>query len=60
MYLQKNGLYKYTQTKRDNIHSATKELILKNIESRNEYVDGIHVKSSYTAYAQYWLINKLI
>lgn len=59
-YLQKNGLYRYTQTKKDNLYSATKELLLQNIESRNEYVDGLHVNSSYTAYAQYWIINKLL
>lgn len=60
-YAQKNAKYRYLYygsryDKEDN----SDKINVNNIQDRKNYVDGFHVNSSYTAYAQYWLIKNML
>ena len=67
-YSQKNSRYKHMHSsnisgelRNGYIYNASNNVIdLSNIENRMNYTDGFHVNSTYTAYAQYWLINKML
>jgi len=31
-----------------------------NLQLRKDYIDGFHVNATYTAYAHYWLIKRML
>lgn len=66
-FVQKNARYRYSYygnrkfKKEDFIDDVADDIFDDSYLSlRKDYVDGLHVNSSYTAYAQYWHIKKLL
>jgi transposase-like protein len=66
-YAQKNSHYRHIypekiagKIRNGYIQNINDEVNISNIENRANYTDGFHVVSTYTAYAQYWLINEML
>lgn len=66
-FVQKNARYRFSyygnrKLKKEDYMDDVADDILEYsyLELRKSYVDGLHVNSSYTAYAQYWHIKKLL
>jgi hypothetical protein len=65
-FAQKNARYRYSYYGESDTVDISKEqsnddLIDKNnLQLRKDYIDGFHVNSTYTAYAQYWLLKRML
>lgn len=62
-FAQKNARYRYSyygKNKKDELYDSIVEdnIDSKDLELRKAYVDGFHVNSGYTAYAQQWLLKQ--
>lgn len=55
-YLQKTSKYKFSKISTDE-NLDYEQQFLRDLEYRKEYVDGLHMNSSYTTYAHHWLLN---
>ena len=66
-FSQKNARYRHSyygnrKTKKEDLIDDVADDILDKsyLELRKQYVDGLHVNSTYTAYAQYWHLKQLL
>jgi hypothetical protein len=62
---QKNARYRYSYNgstdKEETTDFIDNEIVDKNnLQLRKDYIDGFHVNSTYTAYAHYWLIKRML
>jgi transposase-like protein len=65
-FVQKNARYRYSyytnrKNKEDLVEDVGDDVMDRSyLQLRKEYVDGLHVNSTYTAYAQYWLLKRML
>ncbi|MDP4083497.1 MAG: insertion element protein [Bacillota bacterium] len=58
--IPKYSHYPMPPSKNDTQTNGEYQKDLENIERRAKYIDGLHVNSTYTTIAQYWLIKQLV
>ena len=66
-YAQKNARYRHSYygnrkfKKEDFVDDVVDDILDSSyLDLRKDYVDGLHINSTYTAYAQYWLIRRML
>lgn len=64
-FAQKNARYRYSYygvADEEEIKESTDDDLIDkdNLQLRKDYIDGFHVNTTYTAYAHYWLIRKML
>jgi hypothetical protein len=64
-FAQKNARYRYSYygaSDDDEVKENEDDDVINNksLQLRKDYIDGFHVNTTYTAYAQYWLVKEML